>query len=91
VRGLDFFEPRGKLRVQLENWNKHPKWQKVHIVKIHDRTCTCGLYQDYLLPCCYALAALYACKVGLYNGFNLIPAWFKPLSLLTAYDYLYKS
>jgi hypothetical protein len=34
---------------------------------------------------------LYACKVGLHNGFNLIPAWFNPLSLLTAYNYLYKS
>jgi len=60
----------------------------VHIIKIHDRHCTCGLYQDYLLPCCYALAALYACKVGLHNGFDLIPAWFKPISLLTVYDYL---
>jgi len=34
---------------------------------------------------------LYACKVGLHDGFNLVPAWFKPLSLLTAYDYLYES
>jgi hypothetical protein len=60
----------------------------VHIVKIHDRHCTCGLYQDYLLPCCYALAALYACKVGLHDRFDIIPAWFEPISLLTAYDYL---
>jgi hypothetical protein len=89
VRGLDFFELRGKLRVEPENWNKHLKWQKVHIVKIHEGHCTCGLYQDYLLPCFHALAALYACKVGLRDGFDLIPSWFEPLLLLTAYDYLY--
>jgi hypothetical protein len=52
--------------------------------------CTCGLYQDYLLPCCHALAVLYACKVGLHDGFDLIPSWFEPLSLLTAYDYIYE-
>jgi hypothetical protein len=62
----------------------------VHIIRVHNRHCTCGLYQDYLLPCCHALAALYACKVGLHDGFDLILAWFEPLSLLTAYDYLYK-
>jgi hypothetical protein len=43
-----------------------------------------------LLPCCYALAALYACKVSLHDGFDLIPAGFEPLLLLTAYNYLYR-
>jgi hypothetical protein len=28
--------------------------------------------------------------VGLHDGFNLVPSWFEPLSLLTAYDYLYQ-
>jgi hypothetical protein len=89
VQGPDFFEPRGKLRIQPENWNKHPEWQKVHIVKVHERTCTCGLYQEYLLPCCHALVALYASKIGLHDGFDLIPSWYKPISVLTAYDYLF--
>jgi hypothetical protein len=51
---------------------------------------TYGLYQDYLLTCCHALTALYASKVGLHNGFDLVLAWFEPLSLLIAYNYLYK-
>jgi len=62
----------------------------VYIIRVHNRHYTCGLYQDYLLPCCYALAALYAYKVSLHNKFDLILAWFEPLSLLTVYDYLYK-
>ncbi|KAF0745941.1 hypothetical protein AaE_008331 [Aphanomyces astaci] len=30
---------------------------RVHIVDVPERTCTCGYWQDSLLPCCHALAA----------------------------------
>jgi hypothetical protein len=40
------------------------------------------------LPCCHALTALYASKIGLHDGFDLIPSWFEPLEVLGAYDYL---
>ncbi|ETV66589.1 hypothetical protein H257_17019 [Aphanomyces astaci] len=30
---------------------------RVHIVDVPERTCTCGYWQDSLLPCCRALAA----------------------------------
>jgi hypothetical protein len=61
---------------------------KVHIVKVHEQTCTCGLYQEYLLLCCHAIAAIYASKISIHDGFDLIPSWFEPISVLTAYDYL---
>ena len=44
--------------------------------------------RKYLIPCCHTLAALYQCKVSLSRPFQLIPSWFKPVSVLTAYDYL---
>ena len=40
------------------------------------------------MPCCHALTALYASKIGLRDGFDLIPSWFEPLEVLGAYDYL---
>ena len=44
----------------------------------------CGLYQDYLIPYCHALAALYHCDISLQDErFQLIPIWFLPLSILT--------
>jgi hypothetical protein len=90
VRGPDFFEPRGKLTVEPPDWNKrNPDWQKVHLVRVHEQTCTCGLYQDYLIPCCYTLAALYHCGISLQDKkFHLIPPWFDPISILIAYDYI---
>lgn len=58
-------------------------------MKVHERTCTCGLYQDYLIPCCHALAALYHCGISLQDErYHLIPPWFHPISILTAYDYI---
>lgn len=74
--------------MQPDNWNKHPDWQKVHIVKVHEQTCTCGLYQEYLLPCCYALTALYASKISLHDRFDFILLWFQSISVLGTYDYL---
>jgi hypothetical protein len=90
VSGPDFFEPRGKHTVEPPDWNKNrPDWQKVHIVKVHEQTCTCGLYQEYLIPCCHGLAALYHCGISLKDEvFKLVPPWFSPISLLTAYDYI---
>lgn len=88
VKGPEFFEPRGKQKMAPSDWNWNPEWQKTHIVKVHEQTCTCGLYQDYLLPCCHALAALYQSKVNMHGPFQLIPSWFEPVSVLTAYDYL---
>jgi hypothetical protein len=42
-----------------------------------------------LIPCCHALTALYHCGIGLNDTrFNLIPAWFEPISVLGAYDYI---
>jgi hypothetical protein len=65
------------------------EWQKVHIVRIHEQTCSCGLYQEYLILCCHALAALYHCRISLQDDrYHLVPAWYKPISLLTAYDYI---
>jgi SWIM zinc finger len=61
----------------------------MHIVRVHEQTCTCGLYQEYLIPCCHALAALYSCGVSLQDErFHLVPAWYKPLAILSAYDYI---
>ena len=40
------------------------------------------------MPYCYALTALYTSKIGLRDGFDLIPSWFEPLEVLGAYDYL---
>jgi hypothetical protein len=61
----------------------------VHIVQVHEQRCTCGLYQDYLIPCCHALAALYHCGISLQDKrYHLIPSWFSPISILTAYDYI---
>jgi len=58
-------------------------------VKVHEQTCTCGLYQEYLIPCCHGLAALYHCGISLKDKvYHLIPGWFSPISLLTAYDYV---
>jgi hypothetical protein len=58
-------------------------------VKIHEQTCTCGLYQEYLIPCCHGLAALYHCGISLKDKvYYLIPGWYSPASLLTAYDYI---
>jgi hypothetical protein len=57
-------------------------------MKVHEQTYTCGLYQEYLLPCCHALAAIYASKISIHEGFDLLPSWFKPISVLTAYNYL---
>jgi hypothetical protein len=74
--------------VQPENRNKHLDWQKVHIIKVYEQTCTYGLYQEHLLPCCHALTALYASKISLHDGFDLIPSWFEPIIVLGAYDYL---
>ena len=31
---------------------------------------------------------MYQCKVSLHGPFQLIPSWFEPVSVLTAYDYL---
>jgi hypothetical protein len=61
----------------------------VHIVQVYEQTCTCGLYQEYLIPCCYALAALYSYGVSLQDErFYLVLAWYKPLAILLAYDYI---
>jgi hypothetical protein len=47
------------------------------------------LFQKYLIPCCYALAALYSCSISLQDErFHLVLAWYKPISILSAYDYI---
>lgn len=39
--------------------------------------------------CCYALAALYHYRISLQDKqYHLILAWYKPISLLSAYDYI---